>query len=278
MIPVFFIHRGITYFLQRNINHANYMQKKFFGKSNVFVLSDTWYQNCNRLPFKKREKTGFEKLYIHLSTNDRYFEFFCINRWFILLNYLNELQIDDFLCLDSDCLIFDFSPSTSTLSLTQGLGDITPNLSAHCLFGNRNLLSDFCQFITELYSNPQKVDTLLRPWLDPKKHGGVSDMMLFYLFAKSHPEKVTIYTPPQKNPCLDHNLNLQECSAPSSHPSIKKAIEMKNEKPFLRLTTGELLPLVNLHFQGAHLKRYLKEFAYPKPRTWFEKLMYKISD
>jgi hypothetical protein len=153
--------------------------------------------------------------YVHRSSSGISFEVFCIARWFILEAFVQVLGKDHVFYADCDVLVFtDVSLSKSKApsrchaqvnrkampTANASIG----SYSGHSSYWNRDKLEALSQFMVDAY-NPALpyMKTLLEYWtahakVSMEKHGrlrgGVSDMWLIGLFAKTFANEGVCYT------------------------------------------------------------------------------------
>ncbi len=191
-IPIVLIHRGNSWYLPYTI----YQLRKTNPDSTIYLVGDRhtrhfqiWTQpvNINRF-FKQAEK--FAGIYRHFSTIGHSFELFCIQRWFILLEFMQSQKLAACVYLDSDILVY--SDLTKCANAFQEWGMTMPLSSAHTNFiHSRESLEKLCQTIIDHYSSLQGVINLekrFKQYLEVSPGGGISDMTFFRDFIQEHPE------------------------------------------------------------------------------------------
>jgi len=134
----------------------------------------------------------FSKHYAHMSFTPQRFEQFCFERWFIILDFVKKNNIEQFLCLDSDVLLFcnadEVRDKYNSYSFT-----IRGNCGAGLnYFSSSKALEDFCEYTASHYTNPKRFHTLELNWAgyQDRKHGGVCDMLLLALYLEENKEKI----------------------------------------------------------------------------------------
>jgi len=274
LVPIFFIHHGYADYLQWNIEHL----RSRFPERKIIVISDHAYDHAQWVPIKNYKKTVFDSHYVHLSQVDQKFEVFCFKRWFILANVLKALHINDFIYLDSDCVLFDDQFPTDRLGI---VGDPKSHAyhytkSGHSLFSNQASLEKFCEFMMQTYTQAEGVEALklLRQTrIGPR--GGVTDMTLFGLFANKYPQEVHHQEVIINGVCSDDNFNE---SGGFKTDGTHKKIRIEAGLPYAyRITDDQKIMMRTLHFQGsakAYMPHYLwgDQTRYRK-LSWIEKLL-----
>lgn len=208
----------------------------------------------------------FEKIYKHHSINCPEFELFCIQRWFVINDFIKKQGIEKFLHLDSDVLLYsNFQKEKDYMEIVQKYDMTISRISGHTSFFNsQEILQKFCDFVVDLYSN----DFYEKMHMD-KKTGNfthmqtktelgyiLSDMSLLYAFSNMPDVK-----------CLDtskiiNGTLIDVCL--SDHPDfaylsdeIANIIFDKSNVPYLiKRSKNSLEPvrMHSIHFQGKKKK------------------------
>ncbi len=245
MIPVVYIHFG---------NHPEYLIKSVeqalvYNKEVILISDKEWKKEGvkNISPAKYNEGIdAFLKVYQHKSTNAMKFELMCINRWFVLRNVMNALDIPVCYYSDSDGMLYDnmeavyknYSEYEASYTYTEMQDNYRWSASACCSFWKRETLNKFCDFIMELYT-PEKINVLEEKW---KYHqinnigGGVCDMTLLYLFSK----QIKFYplSKVMNDFCFDQNMRVSENYFPDEYEMqqrvkpARKKVKWKNNQPY----------------------------------------------
>lgn len=166
---------------------------------------------------------NFEKIYTHMSVNSFDFEKFCIDRWLIILEYIEKHNINTFWHIDSDVLLFcDLSKQFEKYWKC----DFWYVWSCwHIFLWTKKWLNEFKHFIFDTYI---KNIQLLKDYsqhkreiqyydhnnvkLDWHNNWCVSDMTLFYLFKKSNNKNLIFQDiwRIKEGEVFDHNINSSE--------------------------------------------------------------------
>jgi len=107
-VNIIFIHRGANDYLKFSLAQAH----KSNPLANIFLIGDNGNRNIS--DFVKHYNIDdyfasalkLENVYQHFSCNSVEFELFCIQRWFVLLDFIKANKIEKFFYADSDVLIF----------------------------------------------------------------------------------------------------------------------------------------------------------------------------
>ncbi len=253
--PIIFIHKGGDSYLACSLTQA----KASSPESEVHLIGDrhnTGFAGVNHweLDAYSERAQAFGKIYQHRSTNSYNFELVCLQRWFVLGEFLRKQALDSCLYLDSDVLLFAraeeearrFADYALTLSGTN------PS-SPHCMYliGRRNL-DAFCDFVVEAYTNSTLFRCLEAVYIDRQARGlkgGVCDMTAFDLFRRHQCAKTLDISVVVDGVAYDNSM----CD-PTQGFEMRKGIKLvrwKENLPCGRLvTTGQWVRLMALHFQG----------------------------
>lgn len=196
-LPVVFIHLGeIPTYLYKAIDQA-----ASFGNQ-IYLLTDTPPRddlvNANVVNVKpySLDQTAFASRYRHMSSNPFEFEFICIYRWFILKNFMQALDLERVLYLDSDVYLYCHTREIQqnyedrsfefAYSVPQDQADFYWAGTACCAIWTITGITRFCELIFSLYE-PGYHNLLHDKWAWHQRSntpGGVCDMTLLYAFAK----------------------------------------------------------------------------------------------
>jgi hypothetical protein len=132
----------------------------------------------------------FRSAYQHLSRSQRLdFERFCVERWFLIRNFLRRENLDGCLAIDSDVLLFgnvaEDSLRFSEYSMTFGRWD-SVRAVPHCNFiRGREAIDDFCSYVMDVYSDSYKLKQLAEINQKKFKSAWISDMSLLASWGAS---------------------------------------------------------------------------------------------
>ncbi|MGV3706983.1 MAG: hypothetical protein ACO1NU_16555 [Arcticibacter sp.] len=251
-IPIIFVHRGDAPYLKHVFAHTH----AFNNDSNIFLLGDEAnsghaYVNHIRMDDYAERAKEFEKVYKHMSSNSYDFELFCFQRWFIINDFVQTHDIENFLCLDSDALLFCGVDKTFE-NFKQYDFTISQGHSPHFTLFSRSSLDRFCNYLTELYTKPEYIERSLRNFRvfqEEKRQGGICDMFAFSFYTDDISNNVRELSQLSEDMYFDSNINEAdgfECDR------NRKRIYWKNNLPYGRISdTGEYVRFYGLHFQGA---------------------------
>lgn len=106
-LPIVFIHKGYSDYMEYSLRQAKYSNPD----SELILLGDEAndrFDFITHVNMKNYSSSAndFAKFYKHYSTNPYHYELFCIQRWFILNEYMNEKNIDKCFVCDTDVMIY----------------------------------------------------------------------------------------------------------------------------------------------------------------------------
>lgn len=261
MLPIIFIHSGNHDYLPVSLVKA-----RLTNPSNpIILLGDRLNAHFGSIVYHFSAKDYFKNAklladsFINFSTNPHEFELICLQRWLILLEFMEQNRIDKCLYLDSDVLIFDEIESDA--HRFQNFGMTVTGISGHTNFiQNRDTLKSFCSYILKSYQEPGYEKILTEKYKEfQRTHeaGGISDMTYFTEFRATNINTILDVSYPLQGKAFDITVTYTHGFIPDQN---RKKIEWKEGKPFATLLSGELVEMRSLHFQGSS-KKWLKEMA-----------------
>lgn len=278
-IPVVFIHSGNssylinTFYQLKKTNPDNPVYLISTGESRTYQPMVTYIS----MDAYMTEANAFEKIYTHFSTNSESFERMCIQRWFVLKEFLWKNNIDRCLYLDSDVLVY--TDIDVLAEKYKKFGMTRCGISGHTNFTDKNTLQLFCEFVTNAYTTPEgllKLNEHYKAFTMKHGAGGVSDMTFITDFAYACPHLVTdTYTPEDKE-MIDPSFSVG--SEYFVMDGIFKKIEFRNKIPYgFKIGTQEPVRFHTIHFQGAHAKKIMAAYLPQQTITyWFLKTKHSM--
>jgi hypothetical protein len=224
----------------------------------LFVLSQT-----DAGPAYER----FCRTYVHLSSNTAEFEKICFRRYFLLAQFLeSNPQLGAFVLIDSDVLLFegagahvanlvgksDFSGS----SMQSADGWNPCQISPHVSYWTANGLRRFVAYVLDCYATPsgrRKLREIAARFASRGVRGGVSDMTLLYLWARTTGNDAPINRV-LDGMVIDHNINGMHNHLPREFlvRGGAKRVAYRDGRAWLtRASDGARVRVVALHFQGS---------------------------
>jgi hypothetical protein len=193
MLPVVYIHTGtIPAYLVRSLEQAKSLNPS------VFLITDVKHKQDGIVVVNVHDLSegleDFRSVYEHMSTNSRNFEMICIERWFILRNFMKKNLVHQCYYSDSDVMIYSnleevfpaYEKYEAAYTMPEYQDGYRWTASACCSFWKLNTIEAFCDFIMHCYSLEGKKE-LMKKWEHHRKNsipGGVCDMTLLHLFSK----------------------------------------------------------------------------------------------
>jgi hypothetical protein len=175
------------------------MKQALVCNKNVVLITDATFSQpgvevINESDYLKSVEE-FRTSYIHMSTNSHGFEMICIERWFILRNYMEHAGIQVAYYSDSDVMIYDdlstiysgYKNYECAYTMPLHQDNLRWSASACCSFWTLSSIKKFCDFILSSYQ-PENIGKLREKWDYHQRNsqpGGVCDMTLLYLFAQT---------------------------------------------------------------------------------------------
>jgi len=254
-LPIIFLHFTYNDYLKLSLCQAKHSNPK----SMIYLIgNDT--NNCydfiehhSFLDYFQGAR-DLSKIYIHLSSNSYKYELFCLQRWFILKEFLVTNNINECLYLDSDTMLYTdvtddrkkFAQYDFTLSYVT---------SGCTFFLNRvGALADFCRFITDIYTKKEQYyyDRMLAHYAalrKNRKNGGVSDMSFFDIYRFEHFGEIGEVAQIIDGSLYDPSICVSQPGFEMEN-GIKKII-WKNHQPYGKhIKTGKEIKFNSLQFQG----------------------------
>lgn len=264
-IPCFFIHIGNQEYLRYVIECAEN------SNGNVFLLGDksnkdfakNWFSIDD---YKDDDVTQFMKSYVHMSDNSPVFDTQCIQRYFLLRNFMCKHKMKDACMLDSDLLLYvDLKKVIQKRDRVyfsfryDKAGNIVSS-SAHCAYWPLDKLEQFCDFILKTYT--QNIDMLKELYKKKMKihYRYISDMDLLDIWANQNSNSILSTDIVRNGSVFDHNINSID-SFQKNCLGFKKVCRKKNLLYFQK--NGKLVRVNSIHAQG-EAKIYIKLFLHKR--------------
>ncbi len=253
MHDLVYIHKGYSWYVPLAL-----LNGRKFGAGKVHFIGNTygcWVARrfgAQTWPIERFRKAAdeFARIYRHHSELGVGFELFCIQRWFILAEFMAACGLDACTYLDTDVLLTRNVDVEQTRTVKFGL--TYTGYSAHVCFVNRlAALQRLCSFITALYADPpaeERMQQWHRQMVANCGGGGVSDMTFFHWFQKDHPDVLGDYSGIFEDSPFD--VSLEEVRGFQSDADGFKRLVWTNGLPFAIATNGRKIELATLHHQG----------------------------
>ncbi|MDP4201291.1 MAG: hypothetical protein Q8861_01230 [Bacteroidota bacterium] len=234
-------------------------------QANIYLIGDTsnsHHKNIHHhlISDYSNNANSFAAIYKHFSKANHDYELFCIQRWFVLQEFMIKNGIEDALLLDTDVLIFlevegFIKNITKDFQLTRG-----HNGSMGFVYWKK--LSDltcFCNFVMELYSQKESIAILRKAYEDfvtVSNVGGVSDMTLLDKYIEIHPNSLfNIEIPP-----LNGQTFVTAFDSPVFKLNKKGFVDISWVKriPYATTIENERVAVIGIHCYGLQ-KKYLRK-------------------
>jgi len=280
-LPIIFFNFGNPDFLDVALKQAVHTNPN----SDIYLIGDDTnekdyvkYVHYNELT--DEDAIEFDNNYINLSTNNAMYEKICFFRWFLIRNLAKREKIDRFFCTDSDVLLFcDITKEAEKFKNYRYT--LTHNTSAGISYINDiSCLDQYCEFVNGVYNRQkhgqclfvgESVSSKYKYYLDKfasvfearRKNilqGGVCDMTFWAeLRLMDNPGLVGETSSIIDGSTFDHNINAQDSY---EWEDGLKVFHWKDNIPYCKNTwLQEEVRFNCIHFQGAHRKELLKEYA-----------------
>lgn len=253
-LPIIIVHTGDSFYLEPALLQA----RKYNPDNHIYLISDN---STNHYDFIEHvdisnymaSAENLAKVYVHMSINPYHYELFCIQRWFIILEFVKKHNFTHFLCIDSDVMLYcqvddvfeKWFKYDMTLCLSEG--------PQYTLF-NKASLEKFCNYIYSHYAEEDKMNEV-KEW---HQHRGISDMAFFNYYTQQ--PNIQVFNTAQivEGTCFEFNMKIPQGF--EMRGRLKK-IYWKDGLPYGKeVATGKLIRFNALHFQGGvkhKLNRYL---------------------
>jgi|688.fasta_scaffold49454_4 hypothetical protein len=228
-------------------NNVSYLEKSLELNKKIFK---------NILLLKKTDFSFFDKIYKHMSSADEHFEKRCILRFYAMLEYVKENNIDKFLYCDTDSIFLKYLNFEEILDKELCVAGkpeeqnlFTDVVCANFSIWTKDGLESFCNFVTEIYT--KNIDLLLPKWnwhLNTKTQGGICDMTLLYHWYKGEKNLYKL-----NEGVFDRGISLS-CNNIENEFVLKNSIkQLKKRDNSVYGTTQQgnnEIEFYGLHFQG----------------------------
>jgi len=270
--PIIFFHYGTSDYLKYSIKSA----KKNNPNSRIILLTNqenhsiSLPDGCEKhlLDDYSDGYNKFVDVYEHLSTNDKFYEFICFARWFVIHEFVVRHNIPRFFYADSDVLLFcdieEEAKKFETCKFT-----VTNCVSAGITFVNDvDVLKQYCDLCMNVYTRKDmfSYDRVSFHYMLLQKNGragGVSDMNLWDIMRRdgmNNPGMVGETSSIINGSTFDHNIN--QSDGYEMENGMKK-ITWKKGIPYVKNTWLDKDIRFNcLHMQGSGAKHLMGQFLY----------------
>lgn len=277
-IPIIIIHQGNPFYLKNCLHHA----KVYNPNSKIYLLGD----ESNRHLADEQvshvlisdyftQAETFEPLYRHQTSNPYQYNLFCFQRWFLLKEFMEAMELEHVFVCESDELLFCNVTEECRLYLESDFTIICNHFANSIVMSYQGIVK-FTNFLIHAYSN-KEITTSNDDYYSMFFHkgrriymGGVDDMRLFDIYKS---DNIAIVGTPVNNCCWDTAIH--HSNGFSMEKGIKK-ITWIDDLPYATYKNGELIRMLGIHFLGGHkMKEFLfmvddnKKHIDPKTLRWF---------
>jgi len=186
-IPIVFISRNCPHY----VGYALRQAKRHNDGADIHLVSSDPDFSCpphvqrHSIAIYSNGADAFAADYVHIAVNPYDFELFCFQRWFILLEFMEQNEIDLCFCADTDVLLYcnvtDIYPQFGECDYTALHHKHFTSL--HSSYIHLKVVRDFCSFLMNYYRTKRYTDIIT----DYPPGSGIrhfSDMYAFCLFEK----------------------------------------------------------------------------------------------
>jgi len=189
------------------------------------------------------------KVYVHLSANSPEFELFCLERWFVLRDFLRQRQLESVWHFDSDVMVFeDLSSEDARIA---GVDFTFTQISGHNAYFRINALDQFCSFILKCYLAEPKTQWLHASHAARLAAGNpdtISDMFFIEEFKKLDGLRSLDFSVPESGQSA-FDTNIRFSNGYEMDGDLKQ-ITFTEQQPYaLDIETQQLQRFATLHFQ-----------------------------
>ena len=260
--PIIFIHKGYSDYMEYSLRQAKITNPN----SEIILLGD---DANNKFPFIRHENISnyfatsekFSSIYKHNSTNPYHYELFCIQRWFVLYEFMSKNDILESFVIDTDIMVYS-DIEKALLSFDKNkipVIEFDNNYSYASAYVTTKSLKSLTCFINKKYKNPDSINEFNKYYqnlLSSKKLGGISDMTLVedwineIIFKKNIQNLIAV----NNDSTFDLHISMKQHSNKNDiykFGTIRKKINFIKKIPYgYHLKLKKEIKFHTLHFQG----------------------------
>lgn len=264
-IPIIFIHRGNPDYLKYSLMQAH----RSNPNSDIVLIGDETndkYDFVRHKDIRNYSKTArkFAEVYKHLSRNDYNYELFCIERWFILCEFMRKKQLNHVFYMDSDVMLFADITKEQENHFFAPLGmfyNDAPCAIGHSFFANDYVaLEKMCEFMMRCYTDSKlfkHISKLYKSNVEANVGWEISDMVLLKMFLEHAPFAVQNIGKIYNQSSFDWNINYPD--GMESCNDRKKVYHLEGVPHTKQVQSGQWIKVQSLHMQG-YAKPFMQYF------------------
>ena len=199
--------------------------------------------------------------YTHYSSNGEEFELRCFKRYFTLLKYMENENLNEVLMLDSDTIFVYpipdnyFSGVDVALSIHERQDLYRWSICPHCSYWTYSSLKEFVEFI--VYTYKENDSSIVDKWKYHKENnikGGICDMTLLYLWSVQTEKKILNTAIAREGYVIDNSFSSSENYTDDEYSYSRllriKRLKKVNGKLYFTKKDGEIIRPILIHCQG----------------------------
>ncbi|MEB0262774.1 MULTISPECIES: hypothetical protein [unclassified Mucilaginibacter] len=148
-IPIIFFHYGNPAYLKYSLKQARY----FNPEADIYLLGDDKNNRCSFVTHIQASKyvkdtEAFTSVYQHNNTNEIHYELHCFLRWFYVRAFCRGHNIEQFIYLDSDVLLYQNVSDMAIYFRNAAIANTceTMGMPAFTYFNSYKAIDSFCDF------------------------------------------------------------------------------------------------------------------------------------
>ena len=270
-MPLFYFHKGNSYYLQYTINQT----KKFNPNAEIIFLGDdsnesvkAWgVTHVNYHEYFDMAQTMSDN-YVHLNNNSPEIELLCMQRWLCCAEYAEKKGIKGpFVLLDSDVLLY--CDITEYANEYMGNADMSV-CGEYCgpgyvIFKDVSIAIRLAKGLLSWYTDPDKKKKLYVIREELFEAGNfsnvINDVKLLELVCKEERFSLHDMTAVIDQQRFDTHIARDETKFPLGKKGIKRVV-MKQGIPYCKnALDGTEVKFLSLHFQGGHKMRMFQYYS-----------------
>jgi len=275
-LPIVFLHKGNQDFIKYSLVKSSETNPD----SKIYLIGDTSNRHLDKIvenviwldyeDYAGEHSNLLVDSYIHMSTNPAPYEFICIDRWFVINEFMKRENLNSCFISDTDVLLYANVSDLQKKYFKNHRCTLTHNVSAGISFMNdRTILDDYIDLVLDSYGGKNNLffDKAVSHWQTHqrnKRPGGVCDMTWWMFLRNKLPpfdfgESMSIIKEESGiHSTFDHNINVSY--GYDMENGIKK-FKFKNGIPYCYNKTYDLEVKFNcIHFQGQYAKQLMRSY------------------